>query len=134
MPETLRAKALRLFQLKRRLESCNDAGFCRCVTCGVTKHYTDMHGGHFVPKGKSSALAFDERNVHVQCPGCNLFGMKHGIAAQTYTMFMIKTYGKKQVDKMLADANKPHKLYAADYREMIQSYNAKIKELKGKLL
>lgn len=134
MPETLRAKALRLFQLKRRLESCNDAGFCRCVTCGVTKHYTDMHGGHFVPKGKSSSLAFDERNVHVQCPGCNLFGMKHGIAAQTYTMFMIKTYGKKQVDKMLADANKPHKLYAADYREMIQSYNAKIKELKGKLL
>lgn len=70
----------------------------------------------------------------MQCPGCNLYGMKHGIAAQTYTMFMIKTYGKKQVDKMLADANKPHKLYAADYREMIQSYNAKIKELKGKLL
>lgn len=134
MPETLRAKALRLFQLKRRLESCNDTGFCRCVTCGITKFYTEMHGGHFIPKGKSSALAFDERNVHVQCPGCNLFGMKHGIAAQTYTMFMIKTYGKKQVDKMLADANKPHKLYAADYREMIDQYNAEIRELKGKLL
>ena len=133
MPETLRSKALRLFQLKRRLESCNDAGFCRCVTCGKVDHYTKMHGGHFVPKGKSSALAFDENNVHVQCPGCNLYGMKHGVAAQNYTVFMIETYGKAYVDRMLADANKPHKLYAADYREMIRAYNAEIKELKGKM-
>ena len=134
MPETLRAKALRLFQLKRRLESSNDAGFCTCVTCGKVGHYTKMQGGHYIPKGKSSFHAFTKENVHVQCPGCNLYGMKHGIAAHNYTMFMIETYGKAYVDRMLADANKPHKLYAADYREMIRGFNAEIKKLKSKML
>jgi hypothetical protein len=104
-----------------------------CVTCGKVDHYTKMHGGHFVPKGKSSGLAFDETNVHVQCPGCNLYGMKHGIAAHNYTMFMIETYGKAYVDEMLASANKPHKLTTSDYREMIRGFNAEIKELKGKV-
>ena len=134
MPETLRSKALRLFQLKRRLEESNETGFCSCVTCGKIGHYTKMQGGHFIPKGKSSYHAFNEDNVHVQCPGCNLYGMKHGIAAHNYTMWMIETYGKSQVDQMLADANKPIKLYAADYRDMIKSYNAEIKRLKGRLL
>lgn len=134
MPETLRAKALRLFQLKRRLESSNIDGFCACVTCGKVDHYTKMQGGHFIPKGISSYHAFEDKNVHVQCPGCNLYGMKHGIAAYRYHTYMVDRYGKKQVEKMLADAKKPIKFYAADYREMIRAYNAKIKKLKSKML
>jgi len=59
--------------------------------------------------------------------------MKHGLAAQNYTVFMIEAYGKAYVDFMLDTANKPHKLYAADYREMIEEFNAEIKQLKGKL-
>ena len=133
MPETLRAKALRLFQLKRRLEECDDHGFGACVTCGKVGHYTKMHGGHFIPKGKSSFHAFNPDNVHLQCPGCNLYGMKHGLAAQNYTVFMIEAYGKVYVDFMLDTENKPHKLYAADYKEMIQEFNAEINRLKGKL-
>lgn len=93
-----------------------------------------MQGGHYIPKGKSSYFAFSDDNVHVQCPGCNLYGMKHGIAAHNYTMFMIETYGKAYVDQMLADANKPIKLYAADYRDMIKHYNATITKLKRKML
>ena len=134
MPETLRAKALRLFQLKRRLESANDAGFCRCVTCGKVDHFTKMDGGHWIPKGKSSRYAFDERNVHVQCKSCNLWGMKHGIAAQQYTMFMIGKYGQETVDEMLSDASKPLKMGAADYRDMIKRFNAKITKLKREVL
>jgi len=60
--------------------------------------------------------------------------MKHGIAAHNYTMFMIEKYGKRKVDEMLETANKPIKLYAADYREMIQSYNATIRKIRSKLL
>lgn len=93
-----------------------------------------MHGGHFIAKGVSSYHAFNEDNVHVQCPGCNIHGMKHGIAAYRYKDYMEERYGKKHVDKMLADAKKPIKFYAADYREMIRAYNAKIKKLKSKML
>tara|TARA_R110000782_G_scaffold123807_1_gene215303 strand:- start:126 stop:308 length:183 start_codon:yes stop_codon:yes gene_type:complete len=60
--------------------------------------------------------------------------MKHGVAAQNYTMFMIDKFGKSQVDQMLADSNKPIKLYAQDYREMIAEFNAKIKDHRSRLL
>ena len=134
MPETLRRKALRLFQLKRRLESCDSDGYCTCVTCGKVDHYKNMQGGHFIAKGSSSYHAFAEDNVHVQCRGCNIYGMKHGETPYHYQNYMIEKYGKKHVDQMLADAKKPIKFYAADYREMIEAYNAKIKKLKSKML
>ena len=134
MAETLRAKTLKAFQLLRRLEEADDNGYCECVTCGVIKHYTEVHGGHWLPKGKSSYFSLDKRNVWPQCVGCNLFGMKHGVAAQNYTMFMIDKFGKSQVDQMLADSNKPIKLYARDYREMIAEFNAQIKDHKSRLL
>ena len=131
---TLRAKALKLFQLKRRLEESDDTGYCTCVTCGVVDHYTQMHGGHWIPKGSSSALAFDSKNVHVQCPGCNLFGMKYGSAAQAYTLYMIQKYGEIEVERMLARRNETVKIYTAEYREMIKTLNAEIKQLKSRML
>jgi len=60
--------------------------------------------------------------------------MKHGVAAQNYTMFMIDKFGKSQVDQMLADSNKPIKLYARDYRDMIAEFNAQIKDHRSRLL
>jgi hypothetical protein len=120
MPETLRAKTLKAFQLLRRLEEADDNGFCECVTCGVVKHYTEVHGGHWLPKGKSSYFSLDKRNVWPQCPGCNLFGMKR--------------FGKSEVDQMLADSNKPIKLYARDYRDMLAEFNAEITKQKSRLL
>jgi len=35
---------------------------------------------------------------------------------------------------MLADSNKPIKLYARDYRDMIAEFNAQIKDHKSRLL
>lgn len=133
MPETLRAKCLRQFQLLRRLEEADDNGFCECVTCGEVRHYTTVHGGHFVPKGKSSFYAFDSDNVWPQCPACNLYGMKHGTAAQVYTLYMIRKFGKRHVDNMLANQSTPIKLYAKDYREMLADFNARIKNEKQRL-
>ena len=133
MPETLRAKCLRAFQLLRRLEESDDNGFCECVTCGEVRHYTTVHGGHFVPKGKSSFYAFDSNNVWPQCPACNRYGMKHGTAAQVYTLFMRRKFGKRHVDNMLANQSSAIKLYAKDYREMLADFNARIKTEKQRL-
>ena len=127
VPETLRAKCLKAFQLLRRLEESDDNGFCECVTCGEVRYYKTVHGGHFLPKGKSSFYAFDSNNVWPQCPACNLYGMKHGSAAQVYTLFMIRNFGKDHVDNMLANQRTPIKLYAKDYRDMLSDFNARIK-------
>ena len=54
--------------------------------------------------------------------------MKHGSAAQNYTLYMQDMYGDETVRAMLEYANKPKKFYTADYREMIEEWNKQIKE------
>jgi hypothetical protein len=125
--ETPRAKALRLLQQLVRMKAADDSGMANCVTCGKSVHYKDADGGHFIPKGSSSRWALEECNVHLQCKGCNGFGMKHGSAAQAYTIHMIDLYGKDWVEHMLATKNSVHKIYKADYEDMISEYKAQIK-------
>ena len=123
----LRKEALKAIQKLVRLKAADDNGYCSCVSCGVTKKWNDgMQGGHFIPKGSSSYWALVEENIHPQCVYCNQFGMSHGIAAQQYTLYMQEMYGEDYVDQMLADAKKPIKIYAADYREMIEEFNENI--------
>lgn len=49
-----------------------------CITCGtVSEQGTGkMQAGHYVPKGLSENLRFDERNVWAQCVHCNMW--RHG--------------------------------------------------------
>ena len=127
MAETLRAKALKTIQKLARITAADDGGYCHCVSCGCVKHYKEMDGGHFIPKGSSSYWALDVANVHPQCKGCNGFGMKHGSAAQQYTSWMIDYFGRDFVEDMFAKKNNQIKFYAADYREMISEWTEQIK-------
>ena len=43
----------------------------KCISCGKVKHVTSMQAGHFHAVGKSTALRFDEDNVHGECDYCN---------------------------------------------------------------
>jgi hypothetical protein len=127
--QQLRKDALKALQKLVRLKAADDNGYCSCVSCGCTRPWNEgMQGGHFIPKGSSSYWALEEENVHPQCVYCNQFGMKHGSAAQNYTLYMQDMYGEEMVRQMLADANKPKKLYTADYREMIEEWEKQIKE------
>jgi hypothetical protein len=53
--------------------------------------------------------------------------MKHGSAEAQYTLHMIDFYGRDFVDHMLSTKSEVHKLYAADYREMIADWSEQIK-------
>ena len=127
MAETLRAKALKTLQKLRRMECANDEGYCKCVSCGVLVHWKECDGGHFIPKGSSSRWALEPENIWSQCKSCNGWQMKHGSAAQQYTIHMIDFYGREFVDHMLDTRRDTHKLYAADYREMIADWSEQIK-------
>ena len=125
---TPRSKCLEALQKLVRLKAADDNGYCQCVSCGKVEHWSDMDGGHFIDKGHSSRWALEEENVHPQCKGCNGFGMKHGTARYTYQRWMEDYYGRDFVDHMLATKKQVHKLYAADYRDMLKDWNAQIKE------
>ena len=131
--ETPRAKAIRLLQQLVRMKAADDHGMVTCVSCGKSVHYKDADGGHWLPKGASSRWALEECNIHVQCKGCNGFGMKYGAASHHYTVHMIEMYGKDHVDHMLATKNQVHKLYKADYEDMIADFREQIKQQKERL-
>jgi hypothetical protein len=92
-----------------------------------------MDGGHFIPKGSSSYWALCVENVHPQCKGCNGFGMKHGSAAQSYTIWMQEYYGRDFVEDMLKTKNNIRKIYKADYEDMLQQFNTSINHHRARL-
>ena len=131
--KTPRAKCLEAIQLLARISAADDNGYCACVDCGVVEHYTNMDGGHFIPKGESSYWALKVENVHPQLKGCNSFGMKYGSAGQRYTLWMQETYGHDFVEEMFATRKEPVKLYKRDYEEMLAEFNELIRYHKERI-
>lgn len=130
MPKkSTKAKCLEAAQKLARLREADSNGYCQCWSCGVIKHYKEMDGGHFIPKGKggSNMWALDMRNIHPQCKGCNGFQMKHGKAAQQYTMKMIRAYGMNFVDT-LTTMNKVQKYSEWELEQILEGFKKEIKE------
>jgi hypothetical protein len=123
---TPRAKCLQAIQLLARVSAANDDGYCECVSCGAINHFARMDGGHFIPKGASSYWSLDDRNIHPQCKSCNAYGMKHGSAAQQYTLWMEDYYGRDFVEEMFEKKRDKIKIYKKDYAEMLADMNEQI--------
>ena len=126
--KTPRTKALDAIQKLVRLKAADDNGYCTCVTCNEMFKWSEMDGGHYIPKGCSSYWSLVEENVHPQCKGCNGFGMKYGTAAQQYTLYMVDTYGREFVDEMERKKKDEVKYYKRDYEDMIKEWNEQIKQ------
>lgn len=90
-----------LCQRMVRLKAADDNGYCKCITCGVSKPWHDMQGGHFIERGKKATKA-DEINIHPQCPQCNQWGMKNTTTVLAYRSAMIDMYGVDCVDELVA--------------------------------
>ena len=91
--------AAKLLQRYVRLKASDDNGYCQCVTCGKIDHYKNMQGGHFMPRGRTVFKLFEE-NIHVQCPACNLWGMKQAHYVLRYRQWMVDTYGENRIRAM----------------------------------
>lgn len=68
----------------------------RCCTCNEVFSFKQLQAGHF-EQGRHNAVLFDERNVHAQCAGCNIF--KHG-NLRKYEQFMRQRYGQEVIDEL----------------------------------
>jgi len=121
--QTPRSKCLTAIQLLARISAADENGYSTCVTCGNVLHYKSMDGGHFIAKGTSSYWSLEIENVHPQCKPCNGFGMKYGIAAQQYTLYMEDTYSREFVDNMLATKSSVKKIYKSEYIELLKEFN-----------
>lgn len=67
-----------------------------CISCKQSYH-SDFHAGHFYKAELYPTLRFDIRNIHGQCPNCNL--RKDGNFAE-YRFGLIKRYGEDYVKEL----------------------------------
>jgi 5-methylcytosine-specific restriction endonuclease McrA len=93
-------------------------GKAKCFTCGKVDDIKRLHAGHFMSR-KHHSTRWDEINVQVQCPKCNLFGQGE---QYTFGKNLDKKYGKGTADKLQRKARKVVKLSTNDLKELIEKY------------
>jgi len=120
----LKEKLDKVFSLYIRLRDSDENGFCTCYTCGKVAHYKEMQNGHFWSRTHLSTR-FNEDNCKVQCVGCNIFKKGNYIV---YTKKLLKELGEKKFDELERLKNSTVKISKAEYEQMIEHYNQKIKE------
>lgn len=110
-----------------RQRTADEFGITVCVTCGVKKHWKEMQCGHYVPRSHMGAR-FDEENCHVQCCSCNVF--KKGNMDE-YALYLKSKYGDGILDRLHKKKLVGRKISAAEYQELIDLYNEKIRNFKS---
>ena len=97
-----------------------------CVSCGRVNN-VKWNAGHFKSAGQNPNLRFNELNVHKQCEHCNMW--LSGNLAE-YRANLIVKIGIENVEALERD--KSVKKYSIDdYKNIISTYNLKIKELEN---
>ena len=122
----LKSKLWKIISDYIRRKYANSEGIASCVTCGDTKHWKELQAWHFCPSGASSYLRYIETNIHPQCYHCNINLWSNPIE---YRIYMVKTYGEKFVEQMLALRNEPTSLKSYDLQILIEDYQSKLNNL-----
>ncbi len=122
----LKKKADKVFSWYIRLRDSDTRGYCRCITCGKTIFWKEIHAGHFQSRGKMSTR-WEEHNVNAQCCGCNTFKageqFRHGKEID-------KKFGEGEAERLekLAITIKSHTI--KELEEIVRYYEEQVKELK----
>lgn len=102
-----------------------------CICCGEPLDWNSgipggaVDAGHFMSRGSSPELAFDERNVNAQRKGCNRPG---GATRDKFRAGMVARWGEAVVQE-LEGPHPPAKWTGAELRELQKVYAAKARAL-----
>ena len=116
----------KVFSLYIRLRYASKDGIVKCFTCDKTAHYKKMHAGHFMSR-KHHATRWNEDNVQVQCPKCNLFGQGEQYAFGKLLDIRIAE-GKAEELQELSRTTVKYMRY--EYEDMIKYYKEKVNAIK----
>ena len=95
------------------------------MTCDKEGFYKDLQAGHFMSR-RHKSTRWEEKNVHVQCAGCNLFGAGK---QWEFGQALNELYGKGTAEEMTALSKTTKKHSIADLEELLETYKKKSKEL-----
>ncbi len=116
----------KVFSLYIRLRNASKDGIVECWTCGKTAHYKKMHAGHFMSR-KHHATRWNEENVQVQCPRCNLFGQGE---QYTFGKLLDVRIGEGKSEELQELSRTTVKYMRFEYEDMIKHYKEKVNAIK----
>lgn len=90
-----------------------------CISCGKEGN----QAGHYFTVKQFSSLRFEERNVNLQCPYCNLFA--HGNQSM-YRIGLVSKIGEEEVKQLEQKAldNRVKKWTREELNEIIEKYGS----------
>lgn len=111
-----------IFSLYVRLSNADFQGNVTCVSCGRKYPWKDIQAGHFVSRSHN-ALRYDERNVHPQCVGCNVW--KSGNYPQ-YAEWLMGTYGQEIIEQLNKEGREVKRFTTKELEEKHALYKTKL--------
>lgn len=108
-----------------RLRDSDKDGNCKCITCGLVRHWTKMDCGHGIPR-QHKATKFSELNNHAQCKRCNGF---EGGKREVYKEEVDKRYGAGTWDKLELASRMTFKRTQYEIDTMTEFYKQEVKRL-----
>lgn len=110
-----------IFSKYIRLRDADKNGYCTCCTCSRKFHWKEIQAGHFMSR-KHYSTRWDERNVHSQCPRCNIFSQGE---QYKYSIFL----GDTVSNELYLKSKEVTKFTSLELQEMIDHYTAEVKRL-----
>jgi len=107
------------------LKTTGDIDYGHCITCGRFIRRTEAHAGHFISRSHSATL-FDETNVHLQCPRCNLFC---GGEPLKYRREIVRLYGEGYDLELEEKAMQEKHWTIVELEKLKEDFKKKIKKL-----
>jgi len=105
----------------RRRDADNDSGYCECISCQKTVHFSETDGGHFLSR-KFLSTRYDERNTYAQCRKCNRF--EYG---RQYEFSL--AIGSELSEELLIKSRLIYKMSDPEWLDVFNNYNDKLKNL-----
>ncbi len=118
-------------QLLRIMQEADEYENCLCITCGDYRHYKEMHGGHFIERGKM-ATKLDPLNIWPQCPGCNMFGMKKASVVLEYAKALNERF-PGLADDLKRKSGEVKKYTRLELEELLEQIESEIREAETRI-
>tara|TARA_R100000388_G_C7240308_1_gene160812 strand:+ start:825 stop:1223 length:399 start_codon:yes stop_codon:yes gene_type:complete len=106
----------------RRRDVDNNTGYCNCITCDKTIHFSETDAGHFISRQYLSTR-YDESNVFAQCRKCNRF--EYGRQYE-YSLKL----GKEKSEQLLSKSKEIFKPSQGEWQNLFETFNKKLKQIK----
>jgi len=117
-------KLWKVFSEFIRRRDADSNGICKCITCGLVRHWKEMDCGHGIPR-QHKATKYNEMNNHAQCKRCNGF---EGGKREVYKVEVDKRYGAGTWDKLEVASRGLAKWSKFEIDTMTEFYKGKLKE------